>query len=287
MDLLPSLDHDLARLEAAQDFAYDPTTFSISTPARIYVSLVRERYRNADERLIERLGEANWQRHVVIRNRIDQVAEMGVNDPPPLTSRKDALSNFQPVSVFHDSGLGTTISSPTQYERSVASHTSFLSSASETGRGAAKVPKTPIEVELGKPFQCYICGCTQYKIKNRLDWKYVQIAKRLWSRLTPLDSMCLRTFDHTFVPRPPARKSWSILQPANNGLTMNSISIELKKLGSALIVLHLASVPRTGPSMSRTITIFNFWVASSNVRLKQHIRYQRRMRRSKSVPFAV
>lgn len=81
-----------------------------------------------------------------------------------------AGSIFQPT-LFHDSGLGTTIASQSQYAQTEASHTSFVSSLAEQEKGRLRVPPTPLEVGTGEPFQCHLCGMLQTKIKNRIHWK--------------------------------------------------------------------------------------------------------------------
>lgn len=45
------------------------TTFHVTDSARQYVMQIRDKYRNALTTLVERLGEANWQRFLRIRGR--------------------------------------------------------------------------------------------------------------------------------------------------------------------------------------------------------------------------
>ena len=82
-----------------------------------------------------------------------------------------AGSVFQPQTLFHDSGIGTTVASQSQYAQTEASHTSFVSSLAEQEKGKLRVPPTPLEVGTGEPFRCHLCGFVQIKIKNRIDWK--------------------------------------------------------------------------------------------------------------------
>ena len=40
----------------------EPISFQVSDAAKVYSSLVRDKYKEAEAPLAERLGEANWQR---------------------------------------------------------------------------------------------------------------------------------------------------------------------------------------------------------------------------------
>ena len=159
----PTIQKVLACAEKTESQYFFPPVapFRISGPAHYYVSLIQERFPQAQDSLVARLGEANWQRHNHVRQgllhkQVDYV--------------ENATSVFRPYSTFHDSGLGT--SKPEQSE-DAASHTSFLSSNSEAKRGVLRVPQAPEQVTKGESFPCPICGQTQRKIRNRLDWKSV------------------------------------------------------------------------------------------------------------------
>ena len=130
-----------------------------SDPARIYVAHVRERYNKAPDELVERLGEANWQRHLAVRRRME-TGNGFVNE-------EDAGSVIPPHS-FRDSGYGTSVPTQTQY---ALSHTSFISSNAEGDGSSMRVPPLPAEAGSGKPFRCSICGLMLSNIKNRVDWK--------------------------------------------------------------------------------------------------------------------
>lgn len=130
--------------------------------AKPWIMQVQDKFPNAlDQSLLNRLGEANCERAIRIRDKAEPVVEEPVR--------------FKPVSEFHDSGLGTSIPTETNYATSTysaASHTSFVSSLAGEERGKHRVPKTPVEIGLGKPFECDICGKTVAHIKNRVQWKY-------------------------------------------------------------------------------------------------------------------
>lgn len=151
MDLLPGLERS--------------SRVQVSEPASPFVSLVLEKSRKANPRLAQRLGEANWQRYVRLRARI------GANDEDEQVRRDSVIpcSMFNPVSLFRDSGLGTTASVSSNYTMSTDSHTSLVSSLADNN--GSRVPDEPVEVALGKPFTCWICGHKLYNIKTRIDWK--------------------------------------------------------------------------------------------------------------------
>ena len=159
----PIMEQNLIHAENARLQVSRPTIvpFSASGPAATYISLVREKYRFAQNQLVERLGEANWQRHLGVRNRME--ASVDVHEELAI-----AKSVFRPYSAFHDSGIGTSVPAQTQY---APSHTSFQSSNAEGERNSLRVPATPVEVYERKPFQCFLCKSMLSNIKTRVDWK--------------------------------------------------------------------------------------------------------------------
>ena len=143
-----------------------PVPFYVSDVAGVYISLIRDKFRDAEARLIERLGEANWQRHVNVRLGMANV----ISDAEVGSIREEPCSTFGPYSAFHNSGIGPSVPTQTQY---AASHTSFVSSVSEKEEKRLGVPREPVEVGAGRSFKCYLCGEVLSNIRNRLDWKSV------------------------------------------------------------------------------------------------------------------
>lgn len=173
MELAPTLQKNVVRGKEArtQCILSSAQPFRVSEPADIYVSIAREKFKKADLKLIQRLGQSNWQRHRRIRDMMyrseESVEEKSVPGAVLITDH----STFRPPPTFHDSGLGTTISSASQYAASAASHTSFASTVEEGVRKSLRVPSMPPEIADGKPFKCFICGILQLRIRNRIDWK--------------------------------------------------------------------------------------------------------------------
>ena len=177
LDLIPSLESTIEHQKTnhyKHPHARKPG-FCASGPAQIYISLVHDKFPKANQKLKERLGEANWQRHLNIRRRMDQYASNGDHEPVQTNAGngKDTISGlvFQPKLLFHDSGIGTTVAAQSQYAQTEASHTSIVSSIAQNQKGTPRVPQTPVEVGDSKPFRCYICGVVQSKIRSRIDWK--------------------------------------------------------------------------------------------------------------------
>jgi len=173
LDLTPSLEATLAHVERPQaEIARTANkSFYASGPAQIYISLLRDKFPAADMRLIERLGEANWQRHINIRKRMERID--GTAEPTSIAvpTGFTAGSMFQPQTLFHDSGIGTSVPAQSCPAPSEASHTSFISSLADKENGAARVPPTPAEVGMGEIFRCHLCGQMRLNIKNRVGWK--------------------------------------------------------------------------------------------------------------------
>ena len=163
IELAPSLALNVQHAEQGrnQQSCLAGLSFSVSGPAMIYVSLVQEKFKKADHKLVERLGEANWQRHKSVREKMDST-EQSAHDSGI------AYSIFRPYSEFHDSGIGTSAPAQTEYAQS---HTSFQSSNTEGEQVSQRVPKEPPEVGSGKPFPCFLCRCIISHVRNRVDWK--------------------------------------------------------------------------------------------------------------------
>ena len=170
MELGPSLLQNLQHAGKTRDHQSNLTSipFSVSGPAQSYVSSIREKFKGADYKLVERLGEANWQRHRNIRQNIENTEQSPEEITKVAGERGIACSIFRPYSEFHDSGIGTSVPAQSEY---APSHTSFQSSNPEGEQKSLRVPREPPEVAAGKPFQCCLCKCIISNVKNRVDWK--------------------------------------------------------------------------------------------------------------------
>ena len=175
MDLVPTLEINLALAgkERRRVLHATQNPFLISEPAHVYISLVREKYKEADDKLVERLGEANWQRHVNVRRNMDEISTSLEPESTSLAEKGIVPSVLGP-SMFYDSGIGTSVFERAFHQAHIssgASHSSFISSNANDDPKAARVPQLPAEVGIGEPFRCVYCGKVLGDIKNRQDWK--------------------------------------------------------------------------------------------------------------------
>ncbi len=131
--------------------------FAVSGPALVYVRNIQDKYPDADEELVRRLGQANWERHVRLRKIFNQ-------ESAPATER----SFFKPAS-FRDSALGSSIQIPTDYEPSVA--TSFASNPDDSDSNHFRVPPLPQESRPGAGFICPFCRTLLLDVRSRASWK--------------------------------------------------------------------------------------------------------------------
>jgi hypothetical protein len=167
MDIRPLLDeaiHDAFGRPSKAAARNEAVDFKVTDAARSYVLQVHDKYRTAKKFLVERLGEANWQRYMRIIAKMES------------SSAKEDLAEvpkslFRPFSAFHDSGLGASMPSRSRYAASNASHTSFLSTSTDAIKGRRQVPPLPSEVTQRRPFRCFICCEEISTVKNRIDWK--------------------------------------------------------------------------------------------------------------------
>jgi hypothetical protein len=173
MDLRPMLEQSLGDtlVPKAKRAGSKPPTFHVTDSARPYVLQVHDKFRQANSALVERLGESNWQRHIRLKELAAAAENLVEGTIPQVVVTEAPKSAFQPLSRFHDSGLGSSAHTMSLYPASNASHASFLSSATDAVKGRQRVPSTPIEVSEGKPFTCSICSKTLSGIRNRVDWK--------------------------------------------------------------------------------------------------------------------
>lgn len=167
MQILPTIQQILTTAERVEHPKPNQRSvnFHVSESARQWVRQIFDKFENANERLAERLGQANAERY-------DEIRKLKSQSDPTSTDQAEgpAKSMFRPPTVFHDSGVGTSIMTPAEIPASVASHLSFMSSLAEGS--SRRVPKTPAAVVLGlSTFECEICGNMVFGIKNRTQWK--------------------------------------------------------------------------------------------------------------------
>jgi hypothetical protein len=169
MDLCPTLEQAFyTRQQGAgeNEPASGLKSFEVTESALPWFGQVYEKFRTADNGLLKRLGEANWQRFVRMRALISDSATAQESFEEPNTIFKPST-----IHTFRDSALGASIPAQSEVAGSVASHTSFMSSVEGEGRNYLAVPQTPLQISQKKPFTCTFCGILLKTLRNRIDWK--------------------------------------------------------------------------------------------------------------------
>lgn len=163
MDLLPMIQQVVTSTERGHRPLKSTISkaFEMSQAGQRWYLQVLDKFAKIDDKLAQRLGEANSQRYDDLRKlkSLDFLAE-----EPDQTK-----SLFRPLTTIGDSGLGTSIMTPTNEAASITSHSSFVSSVADSA--LRRVPKTPAAVISGEPFECEICFRTLSSIKSRTQWK--------------------------------------------------------------------------------------------------------------------
>ncbi|KAJ5758690.1 hypothetical protein N7520_005846 [Penicillium odoratum] len=149
------------------------SSFNLSESVRPFAMLIQDRFPKASISLVERLAEANLERSLRIRELMSQENQHDGDHQV----QDDAGTLFKPFSIFHDSGIGSSVPANSYGAPTVASHTSFLSVATEVAFGRPRVP--PLPQLPGKRFQCDYCR-KFISMQNRIEWKYVPGEERSW-----------------------------------------------------------------------------------------------------------
>jgi hypothetical protein len=170
MDMVVTLEQSLVNTVTKTKHNSISTQFYLSGPAQAYVSIIRDKFKSADHELVQRVGEAQWQRHIRIRVLMEGEKKNETVEQVLQQSRTQSI--FKPFSTFYDSGLGPSIARISTHVPSNASYSSFVSSIGDgESKHSFRVPPTPAEVGSGKPFPCPICTKQLFGIMNRIDWK--------------------------------------------------------------------------------------------------------------------
>ena len=174
IDLGPTLERTLRCMARASSKSSPPVImpFNVSEAAKAYASLIRDKFNQAPIQLVERMGEANWQRHKKMRKQIGSASEKSEEESVLDEDLGGAVSTSLPSSTFHNSGIGTSLPVQTRY---TPSHASLISSNTEGLSGRLRVPREPAEVVAGRPFKCHFCGKKLSNIRTRVQWKSVHV----------------------------------------------------------------------------------------------------------------
>ena len=141
-----------------------PTQLSTWDLSKFMAARIRHRYPNGDDAFIEVQGRVNWER----RQRLYALKEASNQGLQQLTPKPESATPKTLVaSDFYDSGLGTSVATPSSYAETVFSYHG-------TSGGSIKIPPVPAEGLESKPFACDICGrpCQLPASNWKSFWKY-------------------------------------------------------------------------------------------------------------------
>ncbi|KAK1754018.1 hypothetical protein QBC47DRAFT_385416 [Echria macrotheca] len=174
---------------AAEEKAADPSQYSAWNPGVYLASRIRDRYPDGDDALIKVLGQTNWDRALRLYERKEQ-SKLESNQSPV---EIDTTHRTVVASEFHDSGLGTSISTPNSYAQTVVSY-----AVANTNGSPIRIPEPPPAALAGNPFPCSLCGarCFFHRLTWKRGWK-----KHVMSDLQPY-TCPIATCDCAVTPFP-------------------------------------------------------------------------------------
>lgn len=133
-----------------------------------YCDKIANRFLQADSTLILSLGMVNYERYLRClkeRSNNQELVKSALDFPIP-------EGTVGGDSKFHDSGLGTSVSSGPAYAETVMSY-------SGGEGGSVRIPPLPQEAKRGEAFECLACGLL-VSFRNNSAWK-----KHLYGNLRP------------------------------------------------------------------------------------------------------
>lgn len=177
MELVPSMERTLTLSDERQtEQLLRKVSFRVSEPAGPYMQNILDKFPRAEITLVERLGRANWQRHMSVRRRMEDISRLAqaIQHYDPVNPEAgDSILRRHPE--LHDSGLGTTALPQSTDAASATSNTSIGSSSADR-RGESRINVSiPYEGAARKPFQCKICGKMLEKVTRSKAWVYVYL----------------------------------------------------------------------------------------------------------------
>jgi hypothetical protein len=165
----------LENLEVLREYRNALGLFCISGPELNYCRMMQDAYPKAHIQFVEKIGAKNWQRSQRIRDLRASAVDEDVKDNPQLSGTAEPSSG----SVFHDSGLGSSIGSDGKIEggfvtlstgddtKSVVSVNSNMA----TDEDSNALPPMPSEILSEKPFTCFICDRVIRNVTRRPQWE--------------------------------------------------------------------------------------------------------------------
>jgi hypothetical protein len=143
------------------------------TPHSVFSDRVSRRFPDADTSLVERLAKANLDRFLraKLEREINRLASEEARRAAEAAIVAEIGGELAPVPAaseggtkYHDSGLGTSIATPSSYAETVMSYRQDESSCS------VSIPPLPEGAREGEPFECVACA-RMLTITNNSVWK--------------------------------------------------------------------------------------------------------------------
>lgn len=176
-------------------------------PHQAYSDRISSRFPKTTDRLIQRLGKANYERY--LRCQEERNNSRSVN-PLLEATTSDVIDGAS--SKFHDSGIGSSL--PT----TASSYAETIMSYGADEKRRVRVPPLPAQARDGNPFECICCG-KWVRIRTTTAWKqHIYGDLRPWVCVyqnCPLENT-------TFV----ARQDWGSHLALDHGLDPSWFSIE-------------------------------------------------------------
>lgn len=194
-------------------------------PTQIYCDKISARFPEADERLIQRLGNANYHRYLrcqETRHRM-QSEETLSND-----GMKD--SHYGKSSKLHDSGIGSSL--PTTYADTVMPY-------GDNDIRKVRLPPLPAHAKDGVPFPCLCCG-KLVSVRTNSVWK-----QHIYADLQPW--ICMYTECPQACETFKTQKDWVLHLALDHGLESDWMSIKCPLCrhdtgsGKTLVTKHLGN----------------------------------------------
>lgn len=194
-------------------------------PTQIYCDKISARFPEADERLIQRLGNANYHRYLRCQETRRSAQSTEVPSNNLVKDNLDCASSKIP-----DSGIGSSLF--TMYADTVMSY-------GDNKIRKVRLPPLPAHAKDGLPFSCVCCG-KMVSVRSNSAWK-----QHIYMDLKPwvcLETDCLKGSEifHT-------QRDWVSHLALDHGLESNSMSIKCPLCrhdtgtGKNLITKHLCS----------------------------------------------
>ncbi|KAK8086396.1 Transcription factor c2h2 [Apiospora phragmitis] len=178
-----SKSHELAAMPTDQvSEMFIKTDTLVST----FTDRIRERYPSCMPGLVELLGNAQRDRFI----RCQEIKDKNRQERLPGSS---LVETSAPSTIFHDSGLGTSVPTGSQYADTIVSY------AGGQG-GSVRIPPLPENASQRTPFECI--GCEKMVVlTNESAWK-----RHLFKDLQPY--ICLDNDCGDGMPTFPTRAQW-------------------------------------------------------------------------------